>query len=97
MTTTKLSKRVLRHIVSRHPEVAPYKEKMLIAVEEPDLIMRGSRGELKALRFYSDIDIGPKFLVVVYHELGKERVIITAYFTSNIGKVKGELLWRKPR
>ncbi|WXG46974.1 MAG: hypothetical protein WED05_10005 [Candidatus Atabeyarchaeum deiterrae] len=97
MTRSKLNKRVLEHIVLRHPEVAPYANRILEAVEKPDLIVRGSRGEFKALRFYSDLHIGRKYLVVVYDERGNERIIITAYFTSNIGKVKGEVMWRKPQ
>jgi hypothetical protein len=34
-------------------------------------------------------------MVVVYRELHEEKVIITAYFTSNVAKVKGEVIWRK--
>jgi hypothetical protein len=41
--------------------------------------------------------MGPKYLVVIYQEKGEEKVIITAYFTSNVAKVKGEIVWRKLR
>jgi hypothetical protein len=97
VTRTKLSKKVVKHIASRHPEIAPYMNRIRDAVEDPDFVVRGSRGEFKSLRFYSDLHIGSKYLVVVYHERDDERIIITAYFTSNIGKVKGEVTWRKPQ
>jgi hypothetical protein len=91
----RLSRRVLEHIVSWHPEVEAYTQEIVETVRNPDLIVRGLRGELKALKFYSGLHIGPKYLVVVYRELDQEKVIITAYFTSNVAKVKGEIKWRK--
>jgi len=91
----KLSKKVLDHIVTRHPEVAAYIPEIVETIQSPDLVIMGLRGELKALRFYTELPVGPKFFVVVYRERLKEKVIITAYFTSNAGKVKGEVVWRK--
>ncbi|MFQ6094856.1 MAG: hypothetical protein ACE5NN_01815 [Candidatus Bathyarchaeia archaeon] len=91
----KLSERVLEHIVRRHPEVSAYISRIFEAVRNPELVIRGLRGELKALRFYTELHIGPKYLVVVYRELCGEKVIITAYFTSNVATVKGEVIWRK--
>jgi len=41
--------------------------------------------------------IGSKYFVVVYRKLHEEKVIITAYFTSNAAKLKGEVIWRKPQ
>jgi len=94
---TKLSKTVLDHIATRHPEVATYTHEIVKTVQNPDLVIRGLRGELKALKFYTELHIGPTYLVVVYRELHEEKVIITAYFTSNVAKVKGEVIWRKSR
>jgi len=91
----RFSKRVLHHIVTRHPEAKAHTHKIVETVQNPDMLVKGARGELKALRFYPDLHIGPKHLVVVYRELHKEKVIITAYFTSNVAKVKGEITWRK--
>jgi len=93
----KLSKKVLEHIVTRHPEVAAYTTKIVETVQDPHLVIRGLRGELKALKFYTERPIEPKYLVVIYREVHKEKVIITAYFTSNVAKVKGEVIWRKQR
>ena len=92
---TKLSQRILDHIVARHPEVRTYTHEILETTRNPDLIIRGLRGELKALKFYQALHIGSKYLVVVYREFREERVIITAYFTSNMAKVKGEVVWKK--
>jgi len=91
----KLSRKVLDHIISRHPEVKAYIDKIVETVENPDMIIEGVRGELKALKFYPALRIGPKYLVVVHRELREEKVIITAYFTSNVDKVKGEIIWKK--
>jgi len=93
----KLSKRVLDHIIVRHPEIAAYTHKIVETVQSPDLVVRGLRGAFKALRFYSALRIGPKYLVVIYRELPEEKVIITAYFTSSVARVKGEVVWRKLR
>ncbi|MCP8307200.1 MAG: hypothetical protein H3Z54_00660 [archaeon] len=91
----KLSKKVLDHIIARHPEVATYVNEIVETVQNPDLVVKGLRGELKALKFYTELHIGLKYLVVVYRKLHEEKVIITAYFTSNVAKVKGEVIWRK--
>mgnify|MGYP001097664729 CR=1 FL=1 len=91
----RLSSKVLDHIVARHPEVAAYTHEIVETVQKPDLVVRGLRGELKALKFYTGLHIGSKFLVVVYREFREEKVIITAYFTSDVARVKGEVVWRK--
>jgi hypothetical protein len=91
----KLSKKVLDHIVARHPEVKAYTHEIVKTVQDPDLIIKGLRGEFKALKLYTTLHIGTKYMVVVYRELHEEKVIITAYFTSNVAKVKGEVIWRK--
>jgi len=90
-----LHERVLDHIVRRHPEVKAHIHKIVETVQDPDVIIKGMRGELKALKFYAALHIGPKYLVVVHRELHEEKVIITAYFTSNVARVKGEIIWRK--
>ena len=91
----KFSKRTLDHIVARHPEVKAYAKRIVETVQNPDMLVKGVGGELKALRFYSTLHIGPKYLVVVYREFCEEKVIMTAYFTSSVAKVKGEMIWRR--
>ena len=88
-----LSDRTVKHIVGKHPEVKPYINRIREAVEDPDLIVRGFKGEFKALKWYSDLYLGPKYLVVVFHKPSeKEKIILTAYFTSSVSKVKGEVV-----
>ena len=91
----RLSRKILDHIVARHPEVGAYTREIAEAVLGPDLVVRGLRGELKALKLYRALHIGSKYLVVVYREFDDEKVIITAYFTSKVARVKGEVIWRK--
>jgi len=93
--TIRLSEKVLSHIVARHPEVKAYTHEIVEAVRDPDFVIKGLRGEFKALKFYPILPIGSKYLVVAYREVENEKVIITAYFTSKIVKVKGEVVWRK--
>jgi len=95
--TVRLSAKVLDHIVARHPEVRAYSREVSETVRNPDLVVRGLRGELKALKFYRALHVGSKYLVVVYREFDDEKVIITAYFISNLARVKGEVVWRKLR
>ncbi len=45
----KLSRKVLNHIVRRHPEVARYTHEIIMTVQNPDLIVRGLRDEVKVL------------------------------------------------
>ena len=71
----KLSSKVLKHIIDRHPEVAGYTRKIVETVQNPDVIVKGLRGEFKALKFYSDLHIGPKYLVMVYRRLIKKRLL----------------------
>jgi len=56
-------------IVTRHPELEPYRDHLLETVKDPDFIAKGLHGELKAARLYIDIPMGPRYLVVVYREV----------------------------
>jgi len=91
-----LSGRTVKHIVERHPEVKPYINRIREAVENPDTIVKGFKGEFKALKWYGDLHLGPKYLVVVFRKPSeKEKIILTAHFTSSVSKVKGEVVWRR--
>ena len=78
------------HIVENHDELASYFHDVLDAVGKPELIVRGNKGTLKAVR-----NIGSeKWLVVVYRELSKrDGFVITAYLLDT--KPKGEIIWRQ--
>lgn len=85
-----LSERAWRHIRERHPEVSHYKELIKDVLTEPEVILKGGRAERKAIRHISKTHLGPKYLVVIYREENRQKVIITAYFTSDLRKAKGD-------
>lgn len=59
-------------------------------VENPELVVRGNKGTLKATRNTGR----DNWLVVVYKEVSKaDGFIITAYFLEK--KPKGEVIWRR--
>jgi len=43
--------------------------KIVDTLQNPDMIIKGVRGELKALKFYPALHIGSKYLVAVHREL----------------------------
>ncbi len=89
-----LSDKAWKHIRERHPEVFRYRGALLEVATKPQLIMKGRHDELKAVKFLDETHLGPMYLVVVFKERGKRKEIITAYFTSNLGKIRGEVVWR---
>jgi hypothetical protein len=40
------------HIVNHHDEMAGYEEDVLSVIEEPDLVLKGDRGSLRAVKGY---------------------------------------------
>jgi hypothetical protein len=78
------------HIVENHDDLAGYYDNVLSAVENPDLILRGYRGSLIAVRGTGR----GQYLAVVYRQLSKEDgFIITDYFTSRIDRRKA--IWKR--
>lgn len=93
----RLTRPSLEHIFTEHPEMKPYLMRILDTAEAPDLIAAGATGELKAIKWFEDLHVGPKYLVVVYRKASeKEAFIVTAYVTSDLEKVcKRGVVWRK--
>ena len=60
----------------------------------PEIILEGRQGERKAIRYVAKAHLGSKYLVVVYREENARKAIITAYFTSDLKRIKGELKWK---
>jgi len=90
-----LSKRAWEHIRERHPEMERYERLVLQTLSEPEVLLRGPLGEGKAVRFWPETHLGPKFVVVVFREAdGRKKDIITAYFTSDLKRIKGDVVWR---
>jgi hypothetical protein len=77
------------HIVENHDDLAGYYDEILRTLEDPDLILKGYREALLALRKWK----GKLYLCVVYKEVSKnDGFIITAYVTSMIKKET--ILWQ---
>lgn len=93
----KLTNERIEHIIHKHPEIRPYLDQVIGAVEKPDLLIQGELGAIKALKFYESLHVGSKYMVVPYREEGSEGFIITAYFTSSLDRVRGKTIWRRQR
>jgi len=78
------------HIVNAHDEMAGYYDDCLRVIEEPDLVMAGYGGSLKAVKGYGR----NRYLVVLYRELSSEDgFVITAYFVRKLHR--RNVLWRR--
>ncbi len=89
-----LSERTWKHIRERHPELSNYEGLIRDALARPDIILRGNQEEMKAVKLFTKTHLGSKYLVVVYREESGKKAIITAYFTSDLKRVKGEPIWK---
>lgn len=78
------------HIIENHDDLASYFYEVLETVENPEFVLRGNKGTLKAAK-----NMGKdNWLVVVYREISKtDGFVITAYFLDK--KPKGELVWQQ--
>ena len=78
------------HITENHDDMASYYYDVLETIENPNLVIRGNKGTLKAAR-----NLGKnKWLVVIYREISKkDGFTITAYFLDK--KPKGEIIWQQ--
>ena len=80
------------HIIRRHPEMDGEGEKVLETISNPDIIQKGDRNELIAIKFYADTPLTSKYLVVMYKELSStDGFVITAYFTNK--PAEREIIW----
>ncbi len=78
------------HITENHDDLASYYHDILEIIENPDLIMRGNKGTLKATRRLGR----NRWLTVIYREVSKkDGFVITAYFLNK--KPKGEIVWQQ--
>ncbi len=78
------------HIVENHDDLASYYYEVLETIGNPDVVLRGNKGTLKAAKNFGK----DKWLVVIYREQTKsDGFVITAYFLDN--KPKGEIVWKQ--
>ncbi|MDZ7699071.1 MAG: hypothetical protein U5R49_19790 [Deltaproteobacteria bacterium] len=78
------------HITENHDDLASYYFEVLETIENPEFVMTGNKGSLKATK-----NAGKrKWLVVIYREISKEDgFVITAYFLDE--KPKGGVIWKR--
>ncbi|MGB9630314.1 MAG: hypothetical protein ACPL6D_16795 [Thermodesulfobacteriota bacterium] len=85
------------HIICRHPELTDEKEKekVIEAIEKPEMILKGDFGTFMAVRFYRETSLSEKYLVVTYREVNKnDGFVVTAYFTNKLSEER-EILWKQ--
>ncbi len=91
----RLTRERWNHIIKRHVELKKHASKVLIAVQDPDIIIKGKVGEFIAVRYFTRVK--PSYLMVAYRETNEEDgFIITAHFISNINQIiRREIIWQK--
>ncbi|MDO8126799.1 MAG: hypothetical protein Q6359_06185 [Candidatus Brocadiales bacterium] len=83
------------HIVESHDYMAGNMDKVMETVNTPDYIVRGSRGELLAVKHYVKTNISDKHCVVAYKE-NDEGFVITAFMTSRPETIKDKgVIWQR--
>lgn len=71
--------------------MAGYYDDVLIAVENPDMILQGYRGSLIAVQNHGR----HRYLMVIYRQTSQDDgFIITAYFTNKLDRRKA--IWTQP-
>ena len=83
------------HITMGHPEIADYYFDILQALESPETIYAGNRGELLADRKLDNNS--EKNVIVVYKEISKDDgFVITAYLSNKIHELqKRAVVWKQ--
>jgi hypothetical protein len=78
------------HIVENHDDMAGHYDDVLETVADPDLVLRGYRGSLIAVRDYSRL----RYLLAIYRQVGRDDgFVITAYFSSKVDRKKA--IWKR--
>ena len=82
-----------QHIVTQHPEIAPYQQEIAQRLVQSTLVKESKRDELVWLydRYFDTIFDGKYILVVV--KVNERKFILTAFITDYIRQ--GETVWPK--
>ena len=84
-----------RHIVSRHPEMQPFKELVVEAIRQPDGIHSGKRDPSRRIyrkRHLQILGLGGPLDLLVFAG-GKDGYVATAYFAAYSWRMLGALIW----
>jgi len=92
----RLSEERWYHIVESHDYMAGNQDIIFETLESPDVIAKGEKGELIALKYYAKTSISEKHAVVIYKEQEENGFVITAFMTSKPESIiqKG-VVWKK--
>ena len=92
----RLSEKTLAHILAKRPWMVNHLEALREALESPEAVLEGARGELLSFKWFDEI-LGGAFLAVVYRPLDREGFIITAYPTKAVNKLyrRRRIVWRR--
>jgi hypothetical protein len=70
--------------------MAGYEDEVLHVIEDPDVVLKGDRGSLRAVKGYGR----KRYLVVTYREISRtDGFVITAYFVPKIDRKR--VVWRR--
>ncbi len=88
----RLTNKRWNHIIEQHPEVKPYKNRLLEVLKNPDLVKRSKRDKDTFLyyHYYKDIYKG-KYLLVVART--SDLMLLTCYITDRVKE--GDIRWKK--
>lgn len=83
------------HIVSRHPEMADCRDKVLATIATPDYVQEGDFSELLAVRDYGEeLQLG-RYVVVAYREAAPDDgFVLTAYVTDRTSS-RRKVIWKR--
>lgn len=82
------------HIIDDHREVENQVEKVKETISEPDLVCYdGKNDNFHYYRFYNEMPVNKKFILVIVKHLNSEGFVITVHFTRKIKKV--DKIWRE--
>ena len=84
------------HIVEAHDYMAGNQDLVFETIEAPDIIVKGERDEMIALKRYAKTSISSKTVVVIYKEIKEGGFVITAFMTSRPEKIqKKGMIWER--
>ncbi len=87
----RLTKERWFHIIENHNDIAGHYDDVLRTLEDPDMVLRGYRGTLIAVRGLAR----KLYLAVVYRQLSSDDgFVVTAYLTSAVERRKA--IWKRP-
>jgi hypothetical protein len=84
-----------QHIISRHPEMRPFKELIVEAIRGPDNIYFGKRDPSRRIyrkRYLQIEGLGGPLDLLVFAE-SSEGFVATAYFAAYSLRLLGTLIW----